>query len=122
MQLTADIFNMEASRPHTYETITNAAINAAVGMKFYGDYTSAVSAMTRPGEKFMPDSRNVDIYKELYSKVYSRMYRHLQPLYNQIRNITGYLGKYEKDHHRSPSFCFDHSLVCQGGVVRTSMS
>ena len=94
MQLTADIFNMEASRPHTYETSSlGAAINAAVGMKFYGDYASAVSAMTRPGEKFTPDSRNVDIYNELYSKVYSRMYRHLQPLYNQIRNITGYPQK-----------------------------
>ncbi|MCI0522066.1 MAG: FGGY-family carbohydrate kinase [Bacteroidales bacterium] len=94
MQITADIFNMATCKPHTYETSSlGAAINAAVGMKYYSDYDSAVSAMTRAGEEYLPDSRNVDIYNELYSKVYSRMYRHLQPLYSQIRNITGYPQK-----------------------------
>ncbi|MCU0377863.1 MAG: FGGY-family carbohydrate kinase [Bacteroidales bacterium] len=94
MQITADIFNMATFKPHIYETSSlGAAINAAVGMKFYSDYDSAVSAMTRQGEEFLPDSRNVEIYNELYSKVYSRMYRHLQPLYSQIRNITGYPQK-----------------------------
>ncbi len=49
--------------------------------------------MTRIGERFEPDSRNVEIYAQLYEKVYSKMYRHLQPLYEQIRNITGYPQK-----------------------------
>jgi sugar (pentulose or hexulose) kinase len=94
MQLTADIFNMEASRPHTYETSSlGAAINAAVGMKYFPDYSTAVSAMTRKGEEFLPDRGNADIYAELYEKVYSKMYKHLQPLYEQIRNITGYPQK-----------------------------
>lgn len=94
MQLTADIFNMESSRPHTYETSSlGAAINAAVGMKFYESYAEAVKSMTRSGERFVPDSRNVKIYSQLYSKVYSKMYRHLRPLYEQIRNITGYPAK-----------------------------
>ncbi len=39
MQLTADIFNMPAEKPHTYETSAlGAAINAAVGMKYYQNY------------------------------------------------------------------------------------
>ncbi len=94
MQMTADIFNMESSRPHTYETSSlGAAINAAVGMKFFKDYPEAVKSMTRTGEQFVPDSRNVEIYAQLYEKVYTKMYRHLQPLYEQIRNITGYPQK-----------------------------
>ncbi len=94
MQMTADIFNMESCRPHTYETSSlGAAINAAVGMKFFEGYAEAVKSMTRTGEQFVPDSRNVEIYAQLYEKVYSKMYRHLQPLYEQIRNITGYPQK-----------------------------
>jgi sugar (pentulose or hexulose) kinase len=94
MQLTADIFNLDTCRPHTFETSSlGAAINAAVGMKFFDDYTAAVGAMTRSGEHFSPDPGNVEIYRQLYEKVYSRMYRHLQPLYEQIRNITGYPQK-----------------------------
>ena len=94
MQLTADIFNMEASRPHTYETSSlGAAINAAVGMKYFDSYDAAVGSMTRTGEKFSPEPGNVEVYARLYEKVYSKMYRHLQPLYEQIRNITGYPQK-----------------------------
>jgi len=94
MQITADIFNMETYRPHTYETSAiGASINAAVGMGYYGDFPSAVAAMTRRGDRFEPDPENVEIYSELYDKVYSRMYRHLQPLYEQIRDITGYPPK-----------------------------
>jgi sugar (pentulose or hexulose) kinase len=94
MQMTADIFNMEACRPHTYETSSlGAAISAAVGMKYFDDYAAAVGSMTRTGEKFSPEAGNADIYARLYEKVYSKMYRHLQPLYEQIRNITGYPQK-----------------------------
>lgn len=94
MQLTADIFNMPAYRPHTYETSSlGAAINAAVGMKFFPGYKEAVSSMTRIGEEFLPDKRNAEIYNQLYEKVYVKMYKHLQPLYDQIRDITGYPEK-----------------------------
>jgi sugar (pentulose or hexulose) kinase len=94
MQLTADIFNMEAFRPHTYETSSvGAAVSAAVGMKFFDSYAAAVGSMTRTGEKFSPEPGNVEIYARLYEKVYSKMYRHLKPLYEQIRNITGYPQK-----------------------------
>ncbi|MFN2312902.1 MAG: FGGY-family carbohydrate kinase, partial [Bacteroidales bacterium] len=94
MQMTADIFNMEAIRPHTYETSSlGAAICAAVGMKYFDDYAAAVGTMTHAGEKFFPEPGNVEIYDRLYEKVYSKMYRQLQPLYEQIRNITGYPQK-----------------------------
>ncbi len=94
MQITADIFNMPTYRPHTYETSSlGAAINAAVGMGFYHGYDEAVKAMTRTGEEFLPDAKNVEIYSQLYEKVYSPMYKHLQPLYREIRNITGYPQK-----------------------------
>jgi len=85
---------MEAFRPHTYETSSvGAAVSAAVGMKFFDGYTAAVGSMTRTGERFSPDPGNVEIYARLFEKVYSKMYRHLKPLYEQIRNITGYPQK-----------------------------
>jgi sugar (pentulose or hexulose) kinase len=94
MQITADVFNMPILKPHTYETSSlGAAIDAAVGMKFYKDYSSAVNSMTRTGEEFHPDRKNVELYGELYEKVYSKMYKHLQPLYEQIRDVTGYPPK-----------------------------
>jgi sugar (pentulose or hexulose) kinase len=91
MQITADLFNMPAYRPHTYETSSlGAAINAAVGMNYFQDFNDAVKSMTRIGDQYLPDNKNVEIYNQLYEKVYSRMYKHLQPLYKEIRNITGY--------------------------------
>ncbi len=94
MQITADVFNLPTYRPHTYETSSlGAAIDAAVGMKFFNDYTSAVGSMTHTGEQFLPDSKNVDMYNQLYEKVYLKMYTHLQPLYEQIRNVIGYPTK-----------------------------
>ena len=91
MQLTADIFNMNAERAHVYETSAlGAAINAAVGQGLYADYPTALAAMTRVGEVFQPNAENVEIYDRLYRRVYKKMYARLQPLYKEIRDITGY--------------------------------
>jgi sugar (pentulose or hexulose) kinase len=93
MQLTADIFGMPAERPHTSETSgLGAAINCAVGLGVYPDYRSAVEAMTRVGDVFEPDPAAVRLYQRLYSEVYLKMYRRLKPLYQSIRDITGYPG------------------------------
>ena len=94
MQLTADIFDLPAERPHTYETSAlGAAIDAAVGLKLHPDFKSAVGAMTRLRDTFEPIPGNRDLYKDLYEKVYLKMYDRLKPLYDEIRDITGYPQK-----------------------------
>lgn len=94
MQMTADIFDMPAERPHTYETSAlGAAVDAAVGLKLYPDFESAVEKMTRVGEVFYPISQNRDIYKRLFEDVYLKIYDRLKPLYKEIRDITGYPPK-----------------------------
>ncbi|MDE2433023.1 MAG: FGGY-family carbohydrate kinase [Burkholderiales bacterium] len=91
MQLTADIFNLPACRPHTYETSgLGAAIDTAVGLKLYGDFDSAVRAMTRVQRVFEPIAAHADLYDQLYNRVYKHMYERLAPLYKEIQSITGY--------------------------------
>jgi sugar (pentulose or hexulose) kinase len=85
MQLTADIFNLPASRPHTYETSgLGAAINGAVGMGFYPDYESAVATMVRIRDTFQPNPDTHAIYEDLYQNVYRKMYQRLRPLYKTM--------------------------------------
>ena len=94
MQITADIFNLPASRPHIYETSgLGAAMDAAVGLKLHPDFDAAVAAMTRPGRTFEPRAESREIYDALYERVYKQMYRKLGPLYQEIREITGYPPK-----------------------------
>lgn len=91
LQITADIFGLPASRPHTFETSgLGAAIDAAVGVGLHSDFSTAVSEMTRVRDTFEPDHANREIYDGLYREVYLKMYRRLQPLYRKIRAITGY--------------------------------
>ena len=89
MQLTADIFNLPAIRPHTYETSAlGAAINAAVGIGIYDSYADASSAMCRQGKTFEPKPENVKIYQELYQRTYKRLYKQLKPLYKNLHNFN----------------------------------
>jgi sugar (pentulose or hexulose) kinase len=91
MQITADIFGMTAERPHTFETSAlGAAIDAAVGLKLYPDFPSAVKSMTRTGRVFESSSENHKLYNDLYNRVYRKMYGRLKPLFKEIRDITGY--------------------------------
>ena len=93
MQITANIFNLPAERPHLYETSgLGAAILGAVGLGLHPDFATAVREMTRVGQVFVPEAQHVRIYDQLYRKVYCQMYRRLQPLYRDIRDITGYPG------------------------------
>jgi len=94
MQITADIFNLPASRPHVYETSgLGAAMDAAVGLGLHPDFETAVAEMTRVRDTFEPRPDVRDIYEGLYRRVYKRMYRRLRPLYDEIRSITGYPPK-----------------------------
>ena len=91
MQLTADIFGMPAARPHLYEASgLGAAIDAAVGVGIHDDFPAAVAEMTRVGRVFEPDPERRELYDALYHEVYRKMYRRLRPLYQKIRDITGY--------------------------------
>jgi sugar (pentulose or hexulose) kinase len=91
MQITADIFGMAAERPHTFETSAlGAAIDAAIGLKLYSDFPSAVKAMTRTERVFEPIKDNHCLYDNLYRRVYLKMYKRLLPLFREIQNITGY--------------------------------
>jgi len=91
MQLTADIFGLPATRPHTYETSgLGAAIDSAVALGLHADFPAAVRAMTRSARSFEPIAANAALYEELYQQVYRRMYKGLAPLYARIRRITGY--------------------------------
>jgi sugar (pentulose or hexulose) kinase len=91
LQLTADVFGIPAARPHLYETSgLGAAIDASVGLGFHRDFPSAVDEMTRVGEVFEPNPSSHEMYDALYREVYKKMYRRLKPLYEKIREITGY--------------------------------
>lgn len=94
MQLTADIFGLPTSTPHVYETSgLGAAMDAAVGLKLLPDFETAVGRMTHPGKFFEPNPANHRIYDQLYKRVYCKMYEQLKPLYDEIRDITGYPPK-----------------------------
>lgn len=65
-------------------------MNAAVGLGVYKDYTDARNHMTRTKDTFEPNPENVALYQQLYSQVYLKMYRQLKPIYQTIKQITGY--------------------------------
>jgi sugar (pentulose or hexulose) kinase len=91
MQATADIFGLPTSRPSIYETSgLGAAIDLAVGLGLHADFEAAVKAMAHMGTLFEPDPEARKIYEALYRDVYRKMYKKLKPLYQRIREITGY--------------------------------
>jgi sugar (pentulose or hexulose) kinase len=91
IQLTADVFGLPTSRPHTHETSgLGAAIDAAVGLGLHPSFEAAVAAMTRVAETRDPDPANHALYEDLYRGVYLKLYERLRPLYEEIRRITGY--------------------------------
>jgi sugar (pentulose or hexulose) kinase len=91
LQLTADIFGLPTAKPHLYETSgLGAAIDAAVGLGLYPDFQTAVKAMTHVGEVYEPNQKNIKLYNALYQDVYKKLYKKLKPLYERIREITGY--------------------------------
>jgi sugar (pentulose or hexulose) kinase len=91
IQLTADVFGLPVARGTTHEASgLGAAIDAAVGLGIHPDVPSAVEGMVHVGEVRDPNPADHDRYDELYRTVYRRMYGRLQPLYRDLRRITGY--------------------------------
>ena len=74
-----------------YETSgLGAAIDCAVGLGLHADFDSAVKSMTHVGDVFDPVPEVHKMYDALYRDVYRKMYKKLKPLYQRIRQITGY--------------------------------
>ena len=93
VQIAADVIGLPVGRPHTYETSgLGAAIDAAVGLGIHPSFDAGVAAMTRVVETREPEPAAAALYDELYRRVYRRLYERLQPLYEEIRAITGYPG------------------------------
>ncbi|MBI9047572.1 MAG: FGGY-family carbohydrate kinase [Anaerolineaceae bacterium] len=93
LQLTADIFGIPASRPHTFEASgLGAAINAAVGSGIHPDFETAIREMTHLGKTFEPNPETQGIYAHLYEKVYLQMYKRLAPLYQEMRKNSKLLN------------------------------
>lgn len=91
MQITADVFNLPTGRPEVHETSAlGAAMNLAVGLGIHAGYPAAVAAMSRIGTQFHPESSAQRTYEQLYRDVYLPLYPRLKPLYQRIREITGY--------------------------------
>lgn len=89
MQITADVFNMPVTRPHTWEaSALGAAMVAAVGLNYMPDFETAVNRMVRCGDTVCPVAENAVIYEKLYARAYKRLYGRLQPLYRAIKDIT----------------------------------
>ena len=66
---------------------------SAVGLGIHPDFPTAVAEMTRVRDTFDPDPTVRDLYDRLYREVYRKMYSKLRPLYERIRDITGYPPK-----------------------------
>jgi len=91
LQITADLFGLPTARPHLYETSgLGAAIDAAVGLGLHNDFKVAVKEMTHVSRVFEPNLEHHKLYDALYHDVYKKMYKRLKPLYERIREITGY--------------------------------
>ncbi len=90
-QISADIFNRPLMRGQTYETSgLGAAIITAFGAGFYSSVKEAVNYMVSYKDEFLPDSKNVSLYSEIYNRVYKKIQKALNPIYKEIRTITNY--------------------------------
>lgn len=91
VKIAADIFGLPVDRPHTTETSgLGAAICAAVGLGLYRDFPTAVAKMTHVEAVIQPERANHQLYEQLFTRVYQPLYQQLQPLYQEVRRITGY--------------------------------
>lgn len=91
LQLFADVFGVPVETPHTHEaSALGAAIDVALGLGLHPDAEAAVAAMVHTGERHEPDPLRARLYDDLYRSVWKPLYGRLQPLYREIRRITGY--------------------------------
>ena len=90
-QISADIFNRPLVRGKTTETSgLGAAIVTAAGVGLHPSIREAMNNMVTYDTLFEPNPAHAAIYNELFNKVYVNIYASLKPLYQHIRDITGY--------------------------------
>jgi sugar (pentulose or hexulose) kinase len=71
MQIFADAFGLPATRSvHGSGASLGAAICAAVATGIYPDFDTAIAAMEKPRERFLPQPHNVDLYRRVNAEVY----------------------------------------------------
>ena len=90
-QIAADIFNLPIVRGKTTETSgLGAAILTAYATGNFDSIEHAVKSMVSYKNEFLPNNEHVKLYHRLYNRVYKKIYKTMEPLYHEIRNITGY--------------------------------
>ena len=65
-------------------------LNQVWGYQHDGYEHTVNTHINRLRSKIEPDPANRQLYDGQYHRVYKKMYRRLQPLYEEIREITGY--------------------------------
>ncbi|MFI5658793.1 FGGY-family carbohydrate kinase [Streptomyces sp. NPDC051684] len=89
MQIFADVFGVPARRSEADSAAgLGAAVCAAVGLGVHPDFDSAVAAMVRPGEEFVPDPAHHALYQRL-AQVHRDVRGHTDGIYRRLRDITG---------------------------------
>ncbi len=85
MQLTADIFNLPATRlEHTEVCAAGAAINAGIWAGIYKDYEDGVASIKREDKTFYPIPQNVEIYDRIYHDIYKKVYAKNKELFKEL--------------------------------------
>lgn len=93
-QITADVFDLPLRRGKTHESAgLGAAMVIAAGLGLYPDVVSAARAMRGYARQFEPHPENARLYARFFHRVYQRLYPALDPLYKEIREITGFPQK-----------------------------
>ncbi len=93
-QISSDVMNLPLVRGKTFETSgLGAALVTAKGLGIYPSFETAIKEMVHYGQEFEPNQDNAILYHELFKRVYQKIYHSLQPLYEEIRAITGYPEK-----------------------------
>ncbi len=88
-QIMADVTGVPVARPLTSEaTCLGAGILAAVAAGWYSDAYAAAEAMSRSGQRFVPDPTHQPIYQKIYQEVYQPLFPTLQGLVDRLTTLT----------------------------------
>ena len=69
-------------------TALGAGMLAATGAGWFADCRKAAAAMATPGERWVPDSENSEIYERIYGEVYRSLFPTIRPLIDRLGEIN----------------------------------